>query len=494
MNSILHAPAFVIHLPRSTDRVDFFTKNIEGAGFTDMRIFQGVDGRSVNDRADAMLMFNAPPIDRELSYGQIGCLFSHLKVLKTIIDNNISIATVFEDDVHFHPEWKILSEKYWELTPKDFDILFIGNGLDSCREISDISRIQEITTESAWCTHGYIVTRAGAEKVLNSLLNWNFREFNHGSRGNTLSGLYAIDIMLVHLEYSAISGKTVKPFIWYSWNGTKYPCGFNTLPTKGNDGRNTGLVFQNADNFRSLVAEDDGDEVHNTFYEENGNILDLSNYELTEQWIADTFISPDATVLELGGRLGVVSVHINKRLTDTRRHCVIEPDTQVFKQMFRNIVAHNLNPQVFNGTITRRPQFFESQGLASRTRDVPCSCESFVVPNKTLEKLIEETGLKFDTLVADCEGCLEGFIDENIDYLDNFKMITYEEDCHSHCDYDKIKRIFAEHHFICIRPGGHSVWERQPPAPAPTPAPTPVPVSVPARSPPLRKSFVWNRR
>jgi len=481
MDTVLSAPAFVIHLPRSTERLDFFTKNIANAGFTDMRIFEGVDGRDVNARSDAMLLFNAPPIDLEMSYGQIGCLFSHLKVLKTIVDNNIPIATVFEDDAHFHPEWNTLSEIYWKLTPSDFDILFIGNGIDSCRTISDPSTIQEITTEGAWCTHAYVITRKGAEKVMNAILNWDYTAFNHGSRGNTLTGLYAIDIMLINLEHRALLGQIEKPFIWYSWNGTKYQCASNKLPTSGNDIRNTGLVFQNADNFSSLVAEHNH-QPNDNFYDEYGNILDLTNYEITEQWIADTFISPDATVLELGGRLGVVSVHINKRLTDTRRHYIVEPDEQAFKQMFRNIVSRNLNPRVFNGTITNNPQFFESQGLASRTRDARCSCKSFIVPNKTLQQVIQETGLRFDTLVADCEGCLEGFIDENIDYLDNFKMITFEEDCHTECDYDKIKRILGEHHFVCVRPGGHSVWTRQVHAPAP------------ALAPPRRSPFVWNRR
>ena len=477
MDTVLSAPAFVIHLPRSTERGKFFKKNIPEAGFTDMRIFEGVDGRDANARADAILQFGFPPIDLEMSYGMIGCNFSHLKVLKHIIDNDIPLATVFEDDVHFHPEWKTLSEKYWKLTPPDFDMLYIGNGLDSCRASSDPSTIQEITTEGAWCTHAYVVTRAGAEKVMNALLKWDYKEFNHGSRGKTLTGMYTIDIMLLNMYHRATLGEIEKPFIWYAWNGTRYPCAFNKLPIRGNDCRNTGLVFQNADVFASLASENNHN-LSGNFYDENLNIIDISNYETTEQWIADTFISPDATVLELGGRLGVVSVRINKRLTDTRRHYVVEPDEHVFRQMFRNILHHGCNPRVLNGTISKKPLFFERAGLSSRARDEPCSCNSFIVPNKSLQQVIQETGLQFDTLVADCEGCLEGFIDENIDYLNNFKMITFEEDYSSECNYEKIKRILGDHHFVCVRPGGHSVWTRR--------------IEAPAR--PRRSQFVWNRR
>lgn len=495
--NILEIPAFVINLPRSVDRLDLVKRNIADAGFTDVTIFEALDGRDKKATADTLIMFGIPNIDQEVSTGQLGCMLSHFKVLKHVIDNNIPHATIFEDDVHFHPEWSKLHTQYLEKTPTDFDILFIGNGLDSCRTIHSTHDINEITIEPAWCTHAYVVTLEGAKKVLTSLLKWNYKEFNHGSRGKTLTGLYPIDIMIVNIENKCVYENQPKPFIWYSWNGTKYPCAFNKLPTTGNGCRNTGLVFQNTDMFKTLVGEDGYTHTDN-FYDENGNIVDTSSYETTEQWIADNFISPNAVVLELGGRLGVVATHVNKRLNNTRNHFVVEPDPIVFNRMFRNLVSHNCNPHVFNGVISNKPLYFQQAGIGSRTRELPCSCESFIVPNKSLKQVIQETGLKFDTLVADCEGCLEGFFNENIDYLDTFKMITYEEDYGHECDYEKIKRILADHHFVCIRPGGHSVWERRPPAPTPVPGPaTPWVFSDVIKMPDIsstRKKFFWNKR
>jgi len=503
--NILEIPAFVINLPRSVDRLDLVKRNVADAGFTNSSIFIGVDGKDTKTVAETLILYNTPSIDQEVSAGHIGCVLSHCNVLKHIIDNNIQIATVFEDDVHFHPDWAQLHKVYLEKTPSDFDIIFIGNGLDSCRALTNLEDILEITTESAWCTHAYVVTLQGAIRLLNSILKWDYKEFNHASRGKTLTGLYNIDIMIKDTQNKSINGTIPKPFTWYCWNGTKYPCAFNKLPVTGNDSRNTGLVFQNADMFKSLTAEH-GCVNNDNFYDANGDIIDTTTYETTEQWIADNFISPDAVVLELGGRLGVVASHVNKRLSNIRNHFVVEPDPIVFSQMYRNLLRHNCNPHVFNGVISSKPLYFQSAGLSSRTRDLPCSCESFIVPNKSLKQVIEETGLHFDTLVADCEGCLEGFIDDNIDYLDNFKMITYEEDYGDECNYEKIKRILAEHHFVCIRPGGHSVWERRPPAPAPTPAPTPAPAPAPEtprvfsdviKMPNIlstRKKFFWNRK
>jgi glycosyl transferase family 25 len=459
MDAILSSPAFVIHLTRSTDREKYFKKNILDAGFTDMRIFEAVDGMDVNSHVDALMTFNNPPIDLELSSGQIGCLLSHMKLLKYIIDKNIPLATVFEDDVHFHPEWKTLCQTYYTLTPSNFDLLYIGNGLDSCRQITNHNLIDKISTESVWCTHAYVITHAGAKKVLDSIINWDYKNFHHGSRGKGLNGLYNVDIILKDTQNKINSGIIPRSYIWYSWNGTKYPCNNNILPVTGNNARNTGLVFQNVSEFKNTVCEI-GYIQSNNFYDESLNIIDTSTYETTEQWIADTFISREAVVLELGGRYGVVSVHINKKLNNTKNHCVVEPDRAVFKQMFCNILQNKCKPHVFNGVISKTPLFFKQNGTASIAREDKCSCDAYIVPNKSLDQLISETGLKFDTLVADCEGCLEKFIDENIKYLDTFKMITFEEDCHDYCDYEKIKRILGEHKFICIRPGGHSVWTR----------------------------------
>jgi hypothetical protein len=255
MDTILSSPAFVIHLERSKDREFFVKKNIQEAGFTDIRIFNGFDGMDDTSRTDALMLFDNPPIDWEISKGQTGIALSHLKVLKHIVDEKIPVATVFEDDVHFHPEWKTLCHTYYSLTPKDFDLLYIGNGLDSCINTSDHNSINEINNESAWCLHAYVVTCAGAKKVLDSLINWDYRNFNHGSRGKTLTGLYVVDIMFKDIQNRINSGSISRSYTWYSWNGTKYPCKSNRLPVTGNDTRNTGLVFQNADYFKSLASE-----------------------------------------------------------------------------------------------------------------------------------------------------------------------------------------------------------------------------------------------
>jgi hypothetical protein len=136
--NIYKFPAFVAHLESLTERKPFFMKNLTEAGFKNIRIFPGVNGLDKNEIANTIKELELPNFDtfsfRYKKYGP-GSSLNGFKILKHIIDNNISVSVLFDDDVHFHPQWKELSEQYWNETPKDFDILFMGNGLDSCREI-----------------------------------------------------------------------------------------------------------------------------------------------------------------------------------------------------------------------------------------------------------------------------------------------------------------------------------------------------------------------
>ena len=252
MNSILNAPAFVIHLERDQEsevRKDFFTKNINDAGFTDMRIFDGVDGRDKAAVEDIISMFGITKICWEVSKGQLGCMFSHFKLLKHIIDNQIPIATIFEDDVHFHPQWLELSAEYFSETPKDFDVIFIGNTLDG---LIFGKKVKKVNTEPCDCTHAYIVTLEGAKKLLNTCLNWRYDLFNHPS--HKVEGLYNIDIIIKYMQHLINSNIIKRTFTWYCWNGTEYPCDSNRLPLKGNDTRNCGLVFQATDKFSGTIC------------------------------------------------------------------------------------------------------------------------------------------------------------------------------------------------------------------------------------------------
>ena len=66
--------------------------------------------------------------------------------------------------------------------------------------------------------------------------------------------------------------------------------------------------------------------------------------------------------------------------------------------------------------------------------------------------------MKFNVLVADCEGFLEIFFDENPELYDKLDIIIFEADYPDKCNYDKIKMNLKNRKFINILNGFQNVW------------------------------------
>jgi len=224
METILSFPTFVIHLPRCKERLPFVNEQLNRSGYTNITVYNAVDGLQSREVEEALKLFDYPKLDN-IKPGAIGCLLTHMKLLKHIIEQNIPISNIFEDDIHFHPHWNHLSKRYYTLTPYDYEVIFIGNQLENPTTLS------EITTEYSYCAHAYVVTLEGAKKMLNTILHYN------------LGGLCEIDCIIKNVRDKNKSLGISQPFVLYSWNGTLYPCDFNT--SSPNHCRNTGLVFQN---------------------------------------------------------------------------------------------------------------------------------------------------------------------------------------------------------------------------------------------------------
>lgn len=228
MDYLLHeAPAFVINMDRCQDRWALAQQRIRDAGYSNIQRFRGVD--AINDPLQtAWDIHSAPafdPSDEEfVTYpGKQGCMLSHLHLWKKIIDENIPIATIFEDDVSFHSMWHDLAPIYYKHTPSDFDVLYLGSQIDHYVDA-------HIIQTPVFCTHAYVITQEGARTLYQLLLK-------------DPKGVRTIDCMLIdHMKRHTFHNVPC-PFTWYVWNGLKFP-----EPQALNDKhwakRNTGLVFQ----------------------------------------------------------------------------------------------------------------------------------------------------------------------------------------------------------------------------------------------------------
>jgi GR25 family glycosyltransferase involved in LPS biosynthesis len=251
MEVILNSPAFIINLEEQSERLLFSKENLRNAGFTDIRRYHAINGSDSTQVNNILNDFNNPTIHDMGTPGKLGCLLSHLSVLKYIIEHNIQLATIFEDDIFFHPQWNTLCGEYYKETPSDYDIIFLGNSVDTLRMGTPL--YNKILTESCFSLQSYTVTLEGARKLLSSCLNWRYDLFNEMYAGQNIHGLYVIDIIIKFTQILTNLNKIERPFTWYCWNGTIYPCEFNIIPLSRYNIANTGLVFQALDKFQTTV-------------------------------------------------------------------------------------------------------------------------------------------------------------------------------------------------------------------------------------------------
>ncbi len=81
------------------------------------------------------------------------------------------------------------------------------------------------------------------------------------------------------------------------------------------------------------------------------------------------------------------------------------------------------------------------------------------IPSYTLDEIKSKYNIiKFNVLVADCEGYLERFMSENPELYTTLDLILFEKDYSDKCNYDNVINKLKEHNFTLIKDGFHSAW------------------------------------
>jgi len=194
---------------------------------------------------------------------------------------------------------------------------------------------------------------------------------------------------------------------------------------------------------------------------ERGELVDTERWEKRERIHAEMYVDPNDVVLELGARYGSVSVVINKKLNNPLNHVAVDPDERIWSSLERNRDAYGCTFHILKGVISRTPVKLEAlddyDGYA--TTSVPTT-EPTSIKSYTLEEVQEMYGLKFTAVVADCEGFLGTFFEENPWIYDQLNTVLYEQDYEWKCDYELIAKNLKEHGLTNIWYGSHFVWKR----------------------------------
>ena len=229
---LLEAPCRVINLDRNPERWSVVEKRIREAGFTNIQRVSAVDAKDPSQLEKGWNTLGNPSFadwDKEfVSYpGKQGCFLSHFMIWKEVLEKKIPYMVVLEDDVLFHPKWKELGPLYFEKTPMDLDVLYLGAQFEFPSKY-------HVDSGPVFCTHAMVITYAGVKKLWDMLLSHSI-------------GVYTIDCMIIDMMKHKLMNPdqmNKHPFVWYVWNGqTFYPSELQNMP-KGWTKRNCGLVFQ----------------------------------------------------------------------------------------------------------------------------------------------------------------------------------------------------------------------------------------------------------
>ena len=190
-----------------------------------------------------------------------------------------------------------------------------------------------------------------------------------------------------------------------------------------------------------------------------GKLVDIKNIEKNEQYLADKYILEDDIVLELGARYGSVSCIINSKLNNKNNQVVVEPDERVWDALEKNKNSNNCAFNIVKGFISNKKLdltnlncYLGGYGSTFIEND------NTLIPSYSLNEIKQKYNLNFNVLVADCEGFLEVFFDENPDFYDNLRLIIFEADYPEKCNYNKIRKKLIEKKFNKILEGHQNVW------------------------------------
>ena len=135
---------------------------------------------------------------------------AHLNAYKYIINNKLDFALIIEDNIVFHKDWDILAPKYFEITPPDYYLCYVGHHC-GCGINAHVIRAPTFSMQSI------IVTLEGAQYLLNKILF-------HPNGIRTLDCMinYEMTQALVNQEPDT-DGISNDFCNWYAWNAEMFP-------------------------------------------------------------------------------------------------------------------------------------------------------------------------------------------------------------------------------------------------------------------------------
>lgn len=227
-SEIMAAEAWMMMLPRHAHRAEHSRQRLAEVGFRNVVMVPGVDGWREDAKAIAAASGWRFLDSIAAEPGSMGYTISMFRMFQRIVDEDREFAVLFEDDALPHPQFAALAEEWWAETPQGFDIVYLGNQIASPGNT-------KVSTVECFLTHAMIVSRKGAEKILDLIHRHVFGPLDKG------------DILLIRYQQQRL----IRHYAWLS--KTAPPPAF--APGDSPWPRDTGLICQNFSLGSSIHAE-----------------------------------------------------------------------------------------------------------------------------------------------------------------------------------------------------------------------------------------------
>ena len=155
---------------------------------------------------------------------------AHFNAYRYIITNNLDYAFVVQDNIVFHKDWALLASKYFEVTPPDYALCYVGHHC-GCGINAHVIRAPTFSMQSI------IVTREGAQFIIDKILF-------HPKGVSTLDCMInaAMTTALINQE-PGTDGISNDFCNWYAWNAEMFPDSTANKIAEYTE-KDLGLIFQ----------------------------------------------------------------------------------------------------------------------------------------------------------------------------------------------------------------------------------------------------------
>jgi len=150
---------FVAHYSKLVERKNHIIEMFKREGITDYEFIENFDKESLTEE---LTMFS------NLSLSEISLFLKHIYIYKRIIEN-YDEALIVEDDIVLCKDFISQLQKYKTQVPKDYDIVYLGNGcnLHVCSHaIRPSQHIYEIKDKSSKCTDSYLIQKKACVQLV----------------------------------------------------------------------------------------------------------------------------------------------------------------------------------------------------------------------------------------------------------------------------------------------------------------------------------------